>query len=568
MDLCHTTSILLVLVICISSLSGLNVVPQPDNLQVNILDGEVLVYWKHPVDAPSNSKYNVQMAKYNGEWADVKSCIGITTSYCDLTRLILEYSCQYKVRVQLVAGNNTSLWTAKKVRPNESELQPPAFTLIATSSSLSINVYQKPILRKLFPYGHTYTIYLEETEQDKTTTAYLKDDVGEEQRTKTFSSLQWGREYCVSIKVQGNGALFASGVSPKQCLQLPEREFFLIAVSSLFVLGVLAIIAINATIVLCYLRRPAKTPAALKSPASYWLPLSAEEGPIEVVTDKGWFLSSIPVTEVENCAEHPATYSTENNGEERRTSMDSGVSMESKSATKDRGGPSMTQDDSGCGSLGGPEGSTDTQTDYPLQEERTDSEKVRKREDSGLGLGCRLDSSTMDLDGRDSSPLKELIPGGNYRTQSPSAVPIRDDEEAFQQTPPDTLLAKVVTGYRAGPQMCICSGAGQCTWCHGRGHYGSDVIKQYRSMCIEKGPLGFKCDFVDSYKAGHSFSSYSKKSQMDTVKMDDLKNTFIQLEDTFSLLTTLPPLPLVDGGHDFNMNNVSLSLSDVQLKSD
>lgn len=47
------------------------------------------------------------------------------------------------------------------------ELQPPAFTLIATSSSLSINVYQKPILRKLFPYGHTYTIYLEETEQNK-----------------------------------------------------------------------------------------------------------------------------------------------------------------------------------------------------------------------------------------------------------------------------------------------------------------------------------------------------------------------------------------------------------------
>ena len=47
------------------------------------------------------------------------------------------------------------------------ELQPPSFSLLATSSTLSVKVHQKLVLRKLFSYGLTYTIYLEETEQDK-----------------------------------------------------------------------------------------------------------------------------------------------------------------------------------------------------------------------------------------------------------------------------------------------------------------------------------------------------------------------------------------------------------------
>ncbi|XP_034460652.1 interleukin-10 receptor subunit alpha [Hippoglossus hippoglossus] len=567
MDMSCKSLILLFHVICMNSLSvaGLGV-PQPDGLVVNISDGEVLIYWKRPADAPLNSKYNVQMGKLNGEWTEVERCTGITNSYCDLSSLIYDYNTPYKVRVQLVAGDDTSLWTMKRVRLFESELQPPSFTLLATSSTLSVKVHQKLVLRKIFPYGLTYTIYLEETEKDKNTTAYLKeDDVGGYQRTTTFSSLHWGRKYCVSMKVEGNGARSVSAVSPKQCLLLPEREWFIIAVSSLSILGVVLIIAIMASIVLCYVKLPVKTPAALKSPASYWLPLAVEEGTVEVVTDRGWFLSSYG-TEVKNNKNHLVTHFTMTEDNEKEE--DRRTSGESNSATNNRGCPLMRQDDSGFGSLGGTESSTGSQTDYSLQDERTDADKVRKREDSGVGLGCQLDSSSVELDGRDIRPLKESVPVGSYRTQSPSAVHtcVSDDEEAFKQILSDTVLAEVVTGYRAGPQVCICSGAGQCTWCHKQGHNGAEVIKKYRSTCIENVPLSSKCDFVDSYKAGLTFSSYSKNSQMDTVMMDDLKNMFKQLGDTFPLLSTLPPL--VEGGHDFNMNNVCLSLTDVQLTTD
>ncbi|XP_053279697.1 interleukin-10 receptor subunit alpha [Pleuronectes platessa] len=567
MDMSCKSLILIFLVICMDSLSvaGLDV-PQPDDLVVNITDGEVLIYWKPPADAPLNSKYNVQMGELIGDWAEVQSCTGITNCYCDLSSLIYDYHAVYKVKVQLVAGDDTSQWTVKKVRLYESELQPPSFTLLATSSTLSVKVHRKLVLRKLFSYGLTYTIYLEETEKDKITIAYLRDDdVGLEQRTTTFGSLQWGRKYCVSIKVEGRGARSASAVSPKQCLLLPEREWFIIAVSSLSTLGVLLIVVVIATIVLCYVKLPAKTPAALKSPASHWLPLAVEEGTVEVVTDRGWFLSRYG-TEVKNDINHPVTHFTMTEDNEKEE--DRRTSGESNSASNNGGCPLMRQDDSGCGSWGGTESSTGSRTDYSLQDERTDADKVRKREDSGVGLGCQLDSSSMELDGPDIRPLKESVPEGSYRTQSPPAVHTcaSDDEEAFKQILPDTVLAEVVTGYRADPQVCICSGAGQCTWCHNQGPNGAEVIKQYRSTCIENEPLSSKCDFVDSYKAGLTFSSYSKKSQMDTVMMDDLKNMFKHLGDTFPLLSTLPPL--VEGGHDFNMNNVCLSLNDVQLTTD
>ncbi|XP_033953821.1 interleukin-10 receptor subunit alpha [Pseudochaenichthys georgianus] len=572
MDIYNNT-IFLFLILYLNLVSGLDL-PQPDNVIVKISEGEVYVLWKHPVDAPSDPRYNVEMAKYTGgEWAMVASCTGIKKTHCDLSSLILEKRAGYKVRVQLVAGDNVSVWSQrKKFILNYGALQPPSFTLWATSSTLTVSVHQKPILKELFPFGLTYTIYLEERGQDtKNTTAYLEDNMAEDQRTTSFSSLHWGREYCVSIKVEGNGAAAtsSSSVSPKQCLQLPEQEFFIMAVSSLSILGVLAIIAIIVTSLLCYLRGQEKTPAVLKSPVRGWLPLSVGEGAVEVVTDKGWFLSSFR-TEVKTCVNDPMTHVTvtvDDEEEERRTSLDSGVSMETNSATNSEGSPPMRQEDSGFGSLGGSESSTSCQTDYPLQDEGSVS-NTRKREDSGVGLCCQVDISSINLDGQDSGSLK--VAGGNYRSQSPCAVQINicDEEEMCKQMLPDSVLAEVVTGYRAGPQSCICSGTGQCTWCHTQGHYGAKVIKQYRAVCIENGQVSNRCNFVDSYKGQLTFSRHHKQTQMDTVIVDDLETTFIQLGNTFPLLTTLSPLSLVEEGQDFNMNNLSLSLCDVQLTTE
>ncbi len=44
------------------SVTGLDL-PQPENLAVDMLDGEVIARWNKPLDAPSNCLYNVHMAK-------------------------------------------------------------------------------------------------------------------------------------------------------------------------------------------------------------------------------------------------------------------------------------------------------------------------------------------------------------------------------------------------------------------------------------------------------------------------------------------------------------------------
>ncbi|XP_041851774.1 interleukin-10 receptor subunit alpha [Melanotaenia boesemani] len=568
-DMKSNMPILTFLILYINQVSGMQV-PQPDKLEVNIIDGEVVALWKPPTDAPSNFSYNVQMTEYVGEWADVTHCTRITKNYCHLSSLIHNYGIAYKVRVQLVTRDDESTWTFKKFLPNDSDLLPPSFTLWATSSTLTVYVHEKPILKKLFPYGVTYTIYLDEMGQEnKTTTAYLKDEV-EDQRTKIFNGLHWGRKYCVSIKVEGNGALSTSSVSKQQCLLLPEQEWFIIATSSLSFLGVLAVVAIIASILLCYLKRPAKTPSSLKSPVSGWLPLSVAEGIVEVVTDKGWFLSSYGKEE-NNCVRLPVTHLTvteDKEEEDRRTSMDSGVSMVSNSITTSGSSPPMRQEDSGFGSMGGPESSTSSQTNYPMKDEMTESEAVRKNEDSGMGMSCQLESSSMSLDGQDSVPLLESVTGGNYHSQSPAAVQkihACDDEDIFKQIPTDSILAEVVTGYRAGPQSCICSGAGQCSWCHKFGLHENEVTKQYSGVCIENELLVSKRDLVDSYESTVTFSGYHSKTQLDTVMINDMDTRFLQISKAFPLLTSLP---LVKCGQDFNMNNVSLCLCDVELATD
>lgn len=287
-----------------------------------------------------------------------------------------------------------------------------------------------------------------------------------------------------------------------------------------------------------------------------------------MVTDKGWFLSSYG-TEVKDCIKLPVTHLTvtEDCEEDRRTSMDSGVSMEPDSATDNGGTPPMRQEDSGCGSMGGSESSTSGQTDYPIKDERTETNEViaRKTEDSGVGMGSM--SSSINMDEQESEPLMKFVTLRNYRSQNTSVVQNHDcdNEDMFKQIPTDCILAEVVSGYRAGLQSCICSGAGQCTWCHKHIHYRPEEIKQYRPLGAENGLLSNNSNIIDSQNGGVTFSGYSSKTGMDTVMMNDLQTSILQMSQTFPLLASLP---LVNFQDDFNMNNLPISLCDVQLTSD
>lgn len=294
---------------------------------------------------------------------------------------------------------------------------------------------------------------------------------------------------------------------------------------------------------------------------SGWHPLSVPEEIMEAVTDKGWFLSSYR-TEADNTLKLPMRNDTgleDCKEESRKTSFDSGLNIEVDSATESEEKPPARQEDSGCGSMGGSESSSDSQINYPLQEEMMDTDEGRKREDSGVGMSCHLDSLSLTLEGQDSEPLMKTVSMGNYRRQSPSEVRIQVSDS--EDVPARSILAEMLSGYRAGPQSCICSGAGQCSWCHKYSHFKSEVPKQYRAVCFENRLMASRSDLTNSIGNKDAFLPYDSKTHMDTVTINDLETTFFQMSETFPLLTSLPSNKCE---HDFNMN-VSLSLCDVEL---
>ncbi|KAM8853201.1 interleukin-10 receptor subunit alpha [Synchiropus picturatus] len=481
----------------IISVSGAKVppgdkVPPVDDLSVRILDENVLLHWKQPVGDPSNMTYNVQLAQFVSEWKNVSSCSGITNTQCDLTSYIEDYRKIHKVRVQTVKNKRVSQWTMKKVTLYDSKLSPPTFNVWTSSSSLTLYVVPKPVLREIFAFGVTYTIHLvERGQEDKNITVYLEDG----QTVKTFPNLRWGVEYCVSVKVEGKGGRVGSSFSPQHCQRLPEQEWFVIAVASLTTAGVLMLVIVAVLILLCYLKRPRQTPAALKSPVSGWHPLSVAEARIEVVTDKGWFLSSNrPTAGITRDLERLPAEKREGDEEElRRKSLDSGVCMESNSSAGRR-----RQEDSGCESsstsetLFHPPGGTDTDP---------------------RGGGFHL-------------PFSGLTTDGNYRSQKPSA----HKNTMFKHMVPHSLLPKV--GFGSEPHVCLCFGAGQCALC----------LKQRLlevSSCNQPAEITPHFFQPDTMLAGRA-----------------------EFGQSFPLLTSLC------SQKDLNMNDVSLSICDVQMTTD
>lgn len=311
---------------------------------------------------------------------------------------------------------------------------------------------------------------------------------------------------------------------------------------------------------------------------------------MEVVTDKGWFLLTISKNGIKNVVAEDivtpqATIKEEDEGEEeRRTSMDSGVSMKSICAVKNRGSAPARQEDSGCGSLEGSGSTARSRSgtgESPPQDGMTDVNTARKREDSGMGLSFQLDCSGS-LEGQDCELLPEQVlgVGYGYRSQSSSAVQLHtnEGEETLKQIliKPQTILADVVTGYRSGHLTCVCSGAGRCVWCQTTGHYGPKDGRQYRSPCITDGLLNGSSQNVDTCAEGEAtLFSYRRKThiQMETVvSMDDSETSTnlppTDLGEVFPLLTALSSLTPVEGVTDCSIDTMPLSLSDVELTTD
>ncbi|XP_055752319.1 interleukin-10 receptor subunit alpha-like [Salvelinus fontinalis] len=559
--------------------------PMPVNLMVDIWDGEVTLLWDPPEGAPPLAQYQVQMARYvNNNWTNVTSCDRTELTYCDLSYLIDDFFMIYKVRVRLVTENSISAWSQpKKFNLRESKLQHPSSTLLATSSSVTVLVHRKPLLKKIFPFGLTYTIYLQGKGQGhKTVIRHLKDEDDEDKPEVRFTSLDWGQEYCVSLKVAGNGGEFTSELSPEQCLLLPEQEWYILAVVSFSILSVMGVLVILSLCLCYFLMRPEKMPVALKSPGSGWQPLCVGVDPVEIVTDKGWFMNTARTDAMVWLADERTTTAGKGEleeGEDRRAGLDSGACTQSHISGNGKGGSPAKQEDSGCGSLGAPESaiSSSSGTGEPLLLDGTMNTDINLKEDSGVGLGCQL-GCAGSLQGEDCGilPEMEMVTEDGYRSQSPSSVDthVFETEQRFQQISCETVMADPVVGYKSGHIACVCLGTSQCVWCQTRRHNEGSVDGQSVALfSLTEEQLGCSNLTGDICEMESTSSSYKKTNlQVDTVVNLEDSVTFSYLPtcigESFPLLAALSELPLVEGGLNCSVNTWLPSLGDLEVTFD
>lgn len=95
---------------------------------------------------------------YSKPWEKVVNCTGITHTYCDLSGLIHDYTMGYKVQVQLVAGQRSSIWIKKKILLNTSrcsvESAPRAMTLWLVELLLFISTHHLSCRQTAAPHLH------------------------------------------------------------------------------------------------------------------------------------------------------------------------------------------------------------------------------------------------------------------------------------------------------------------------------------------------------------------------------------------------------------------------------
>ncbi|KAJ8280214.1 hypothetical protein GJAV_G00051910 [Gymnothorax javanicus] len=455
----------------------------PSNVTVVLQDGEAMLVWVPPAEAPSEAYYTVQLLGYNGKpqsWTTVSACEKTRSTNCDLTDFTTHIDI-YFARVQMVKDEKTSKWSqSKKFNRRSSKLLPPIFTLNSTSISLHIRVHRKPALKVTFAHGLLYTYHLQQKGQDfivNITDKWSRDEEGEVEKDVRFDHLTPGQEYCVHMTVEDTAGDAISEASPEQCilLQGTGADWFTAAMVIGVFLSSVLVLSFPVLLLHCCLTRPKTLPSTLKPLSLAWQPLILGDVTVEKVTDKGWLLISPKRNEELGWKEE--------GGETRRDSMDSGVSMDRTpsesgiSKEVDGGDGERKLEDSGCGSLGGTVGDssgggTRVSEQHPLLDGRTPEGGPPRGEDSGLGLGCgtQYNGSNILQEGDCTDLSVEAVQTGDgYRSQKPSFMVVQDtdiekpSEGITSET--DNSIEITTVGYRPSQLSCVCLGKGLCLWC-------------------------------------------------------------------------------------------------------
>ncbi|CAN8199057.1 unnamed protein product [Coccothraustes coccothraustes] len=244
----------------------------PRSVRITAEMGWHLLRWEPGHGCPSDARYDVEYIVYGtgNPWKAIPECSNTSEHSCDLTRYTLNPEQRYHARVRAVTENLTSSWEKTSgFSPEQAGLHLAGQSLSVLGNSIQVR------LQLLLQSGNVsleysdlqremtrYHVYLRRTRDNHTITVVKNSS------EFTIRGLFWLTEYCLSVEASLANRPVPTTRSAEQCVSTGHRdrseELLPTILSSFFIiLSLLGLL--GALLAQTYIRKPVRTPSALKS---------------------------------------------------------------------------------------------------------------------------------------------------------------------------------------------------------------------------------------------------------------------------------------------------------------
>ncbi|NWY31255.1 I10R1 protein, partial [Pheucticus melanocephalus] len=361
----------------------------PRSVRITTEMGWHLLQWEPGHGCPSDARYDVEYIVYGTgmSWTAIPECGNTTELSCDLTHYTLEPEQRYHAKVRAVAGNLTSPWKMTgSFSPEQAGPRLAGQSLSVLGSSIRVRLLLRPGSTSPEYSGlqgemSRYHVHLRRTRDNHTIT------VVKNSTEFTIRGLFWLTEYCLSVEPSLANIPIPSWRTAEQCVTIGPRdrsaELLPTILSSFFI--TLSLLGLLGAVLLCtYIRRPVRTPSALKSfmkQSSLW----AEHEP-----PSSGSLDADPIQQLFLCQKEPQLGgSPDSSSSTAQQPPEQGWKL--PAWPKDQLGPTASRDSSGtstdsgiCLHIPSSSSSLSCSTGPERQGYR---EQLPRAEDSGVGLG-------------------------------------------------------------------------------------------------------------------------------------------------------------------------------------
>ncbi|NXH04258.1 I10R1 protein, partial [Loxia leucoptera] len=245
----------------------------PRSVRITTEMGWPLLRWEPGLGCPSDARYDVEYIAYGTgvPWTAIPECSNTSEHSCDLTHYTPEPEQRYHARVRAVTQNLTSFWERTgSFFPQQAGLRLAGQSLSVMGNSIQVR------LQLLLQPGNVsleysdfqremsrYHVHLRRTRDNHTITVVKNSS------EFTIRGLFWLTEYCLSVEPSLANRPVPTTRSAEQCVTTGHRdrsvELLPAILSSSFIilslLGLLGALLMART----YIRKPVRTPSALKS---------------------------------------------------------------------------------------------------------------------------------------------------------------------------------------------------------------------------------------------------------------------------------------------------------------